>query len=44
MYEAISMRDYPTVQGIIVFFAVIVVVASIAIDLVNAYIDPRIRY
>lgn len=44
LYEAISMRDYPTVQGIIVFFAVIVVIASIVIDIVNAYIDPRIRY
>jgi peptide/nickel transport system permease protein len=44
LYQAISERDYPTVQGIIVFFAVIVVIASIAIDIVNAYIDPRIRY
>ncbi|AFZ12063.1 ABC-type transporter, integral membrane subunit [Crinalium epipsammum PCC 9333] len=44
LYEAISLRDYPTVQGIIVFFALIVVVASIAIDIINAYIDPRIRY
>ena len=44
LYQAISDRDYPTVQGIVVFFAAIVVVASIAIDLLNAYIDPRIRY
>jgi peptide/nickel transport system permease protein len=44
LYEAISWRDYPTVQGIMVFFGVIVVIASILIDLVNAYIDPRIRY
>ncbi len=44
LYDAISLRDYPTVQGIMVFFAVIVVFASIAIDIINAYIDPRIRY
>jgi peptide/nickel transport system permease protein len=44
LYEAISSRDYPTVQGIVVFFAAIVVFASIAIDVLNAYIDPRIRY
>lgn len=44
LYEAISLRDYPTVQGIIVFFGAIVVIASIAIDIINAYIDPRIRY
>lgn len=44
LYEAISLRDYPTVQGIMVFFGAIVVFASIAIDIANAYIDPRIRY
>lgn len=44
LYEAISLRDYPTVQGIMVFFGGIVVLASITIDLINAYIDPRIRY
>ncbi|MBW4678985.1 MAG: ABC transporter permease [Microcoleus vaginatus WJT46-NPBG5] len=44
LYEAISLRDYPTVQGVVVFFAGIVVIASIVIDILNAYIDPRIRY
>lgn len=44
LYEAIALRDYPTVQGVVVFFAVIVVVVSIAIDILNAYVDPRIRY
>ncbi len=44
LYEAISLRDYPTVQGILVFFATLVVLASILIDILNAYIDPRIRY
>jgi peptide/nickel transport system permease protein len=44
LFEAIVERDYPTVQGVMVFFAAIVVVASIAIDVLNAYIDPRIRY
>ena len=44
LYEAISNRDYPTVQGIMAFFSAIVVIASIAIDIINAWIDPRIRY
>ena len=44
LYQAIDVRDYPTVQGIMVFFGAIVVVVSILIDLINAYIDPRIRY
>jgi peptide/nickel transport system permease protein len=37
-------RDYAAVQGIIVVFALVVVFASVVIDFVNAYIDPRIRY
>lgn len=44
LYAAISLRDYPVVQGIMVFFAVIVALTSIAIDILNAYVDPRIRY
>ncbi len=44
LYRAIAQRDYPTVQGIVVFFAAIVAIVSIAIDILNAYIDPRIRY
>jgi peptide/nickel transport system permease protein len=44
LYEAVSNRDYEMVQGLMVFFAAIVVVVSIAIDVLNAYVDPRIRY
>jgi peptide/nickel transport system permease protein len=44
LYEAISHRDYPVVQGLMVFFGIIVAIISIAIDILNAYIDPRIRY
>jgi peptide/nickel transport system permease protein len=44
LVEYLQNRDYPAVQGIIVVFALVVVVASVVIDFVNAYIDPRIRY
>jgi peptide/nickel transport system permease protein len=37
-------RDYVAVQGIITVFALAVVVISLIIDLVNAFIDPRVRY
>lgn len=37
-------RDYIAVQGIITFFAVVVVLVSVAIDFINAAVDPRIRY
>jgi peptide/nickel transport system permease protein len=44
LYRAIAQRDYPVVQGITIFFAAIVALVSIFIDILNAYIDPRIRY
>lgn len=42
--RAIGNRDYPLVQGITIFVGSIVIVVSIAIDLVNAAVDPRVRY
>ncbi len=44
LLSAIEERDFPVVQGIIVFYALLIVLASLIIDLVNAFIDPRIRY
>jgi len=40
----LNERDYIAVQGIITVFALAVVVVSLVIDLVNAYVDPRVRY
>lgn len=37
-------RDYIAVQGIITIFAIAVVLISVLIDLVTAFIDPRVRY
>ena len=37
-------RDYIAVQGIITIFALVVVIISLLIDVVNAFIDPRVRY
>ena len=44
LYIAISQRDADMVQGLMVFFSTIVVLVSILIDVLNAYVDPRIRY
>ncbi|MEO0826957.1 MAG: ABC transporter permease [Cyanobacteria bacterium J06639_16] len=44
LYEAIAQRDYPVVQGLLVFLSAIVATVSILIDILNAYVDPRIRY
>ncbi|MGC3955613.1 MAG: ABC transporter permease [Propionicimonas sp.] len=37
-------RDFVAVQGIVTAIAVIVAVASFVIDLINALVDPRVRY
>jgi peptide/nickel transport system permease protein len=40
----LNQRDYIAVQGIVTVFAVAVVIVSLLIDLINAFIDPRVRY
>ncbi|MFA9445677.1 ABC transporter permease [Egicoccus sp. AB-alg6-2] len=40
----LEARDYVGVQGIVTFFAIVVVVISLIIDLINGLVDPRIRY
>jgi len=44
VYLAISYRDYPAIQGAVVYYGILMVVISLAIDIVNAFVDPRIRY
>jgi peptide/nickel transport system permease protein len=43
-YEAIQSRDYPVVQGVTLFVAVIFVMANLSVDVLYAAADPRIRY
>ncbi len=40
---AIQTRDYPTVQGINVFFISVVIIMNLLVDLSYGYLDPRIR-
>jgi peptide/nickel transport system permease protein len=42
--EAVFARDYPLIQGFILFFATVVVLVSVVIDVLYALLDPRIRY
>ncbi|MFQ3679721.1 MAG: ABC transporter permease, partial [Pseudanabaenaceae cyanobacterium] len=44
LFEAIVGRDYPLVQGIVVFLAAIVALSSIVVDILVAVLDPRLRY
>jgi peptide/nickel transport system permease protein len=44
LIDYLIKRDYAAVQGLVTFFAVVVVVVSLLVDIVNAVIDPRVRY
>ena len=44
LVEAIRWRDYPIVQNLVMFIAVVVVVINFLVDMCYALLDPRIRY
>ena len=44
LLERIYLRDYPTIQGVIVIFALLVAFVSLLVDIIYALIDPRVRY
>jgi peptide/nickel transport system permease protein len=42
--DAVLARDFPTIQGVILFFSFVYVVVNLLIDLSYVFLDPRIRY
>jgi peptide/nickel transport system permease protein len=44
MWERIGYRDFNSIQGSVVFFAILVATVSLIVDVIYAWIDPRIRY
>ena len=44
LVDAISSRDYPMVQGLVILFALIYTGINMLIDLSYPLLDPRIRY
>jgi peptide/nickel transport system permease protein len=44
LVQRIYLRDYPTIQGVIVVYAFMVSLISLAVDLIYALIDPRVKY
>lgn len=42
--QAIFQRDYPVVQGVVLVIALLFVMTNLVVDLLYAWIDPRIRY
>jgi peptide/nickel transport system permease protein len=44
LLDAITHRDYPSIQALVFMFAVFVVLVNLLVDIVYAFLDPRIRY
>ena len=42
--DAITSRDFPLIQGVVLFAAVLYVLVNLIVDVLYAVIDPRIRY
>ncbi|MFO0996297.1 MAG: ABC transporter permease [Alphaproteobacteria bacterium] len=43
LYEAIGVRNYPVVQGTVLVVVLLFVLANLAVDLLHAWMDPRVR-
>lgn len=44
VYDAIIWRDFPVLQSLILMIAAVVISVNLIVDILYAYIDPRIRY
>jgi peptide/nickel transport system permease protein len=44
LFEGISFRDFPVVQATVMLGGVMIIVVNLAVDILYAVIDPRIRY
>lgn len=44
LVDSIFSRDYPLVQGIVLTFSTLFIMVNLAVDILYAYIDPRIHY
>jgi peptide/nickel transport system permease protein len=44
LVQAILWRDYPVVQSLVMFIAIVVIVSNLAVDLLYGVLDPRVLY
>ena len=44
LVEAILWRDYPVVQNLVMFIAVVVILTNLCVDMLYGWLDPRVRY
>ena len=43
-YQSIVHSDYEVIEGTVLLAAMFIIVANILVDIVYAYLDPRVRY
>ncbi len=43
-FDSVMVRDYPVLQAVVLFMATVFLVINLVVDVLYAYIDPRIRY
>ena len=44
LVQAILWRDYPVVQNLVMFIAIIVILSNLFVDMLYGVLDPRVRY
>jgi dipeptide transport system permease protein len=44
LVEAILWRDYPIVQNLVMFIAIVVILSNLFVDTLYGFLDPRVRY
>ncbi|MBI5879188.1 MAG: ABC transporter permease [Chloroflexi bacterium] len=44
VFDAISQRDYPIIQGTVLFFTLVFILVNLAVDILYGVIDPRIKF
>jgi oligopeptide transport system permease protein len=42
--QSVAARDYGLIMGITLFYAFVIAIANLAVDLIYGYVDPRVRY
>jgi peptide/nickel transport system permease protein len=44
LIQAILWRDYPIVQNLVMFIAIVVILCNLLVDMLYGVLDPRVRY
>ncbi len=43
-YESIQDSDFPVIEGTVLLASMFIIFANIVVDIIYAYLDPRVRY